>query len=179
MRLACGLLPLVIVLSAMPFVSRAQGGVVISGIIRDHDSHRPVDKASVLAVDTLNDTLRVMMHTDRTGRYKIELLYGHIYSIHFSAPAHVNKHVIADLTGASRRERTAGYTLELEMSLITPQKGVDYAALEHPVALCRFDKRGKTLAWDEDYAAVQRPRLDALLIEHEARRKLRHASSKP
>ncbi len=166
-----------LVLFTLPALPQAP--VVIHGMLRDHDTHRPIPDARVLAIDTLTDALRLEVRTDRTGHYALKLPYDRVQCVFFSAEGHVTKQVIVDLNGPGRKEIEAGYTLDLEMSLMARLDPVDYSAFDRPVAICRYNKHSRDLEWDDAYTALQLPALDALVKAHDARREALLGAAKP
>lgn len=143
----------------------------LHGTTTDFDSGKPIAEVWVAATDTLDRTYVVNAEGDRKGKYEMELPYERVYRVTFSKNGHVTKQVVIDLHGSSEKERTAGFTMDLEMVLFERLDGVDYGICDEPIAVCRYDARKTEFVWDAAYTKWMKPKLQALVAQHTAQRK--------
>lgn len=143
----------------------------LHGTTTDFDGGGPIAEVWVAATDTLDADYVINAQGDRKGRYEMELPYERVYRVTFTKEGHVTKQVIIDLHGSSEKERTAGFTMDLEMVLFERLEGVDYTVCDAPIAVCRYDPRKTEFAWDAAFTRVVKPRLQALSTKHAAQRR--------
>lgn len=140
----------------------------LHGTTTDADGGKAIAEVWVAATDTLDTSYVVNAQGDRKGKYEMELPYERVYRVKFVKEGHVTKQVIIDLHGSSEKERTAGFTMDLEMVLFQRREGVDYGLLDAPIAICRYDPRRTEFAWDATYTRSIKPLLQALSARHRA-----------
>lgn len=162
------LFPLVCSLAVSAMAQERELAFKLHGTTTDHDTGRPIAQVWVAATDTLDPTYVVNAQADRKGKYEMELPYERTYRVVFSKEGHVPKQVLMDLHGAGEKERTAGFTMDLEMVLFLRSDQVDYTDGEPPVAICRYDPRKTAFTWDAAYSKAVKARLADLAARHKA-----------
>lgn len=138
---------------------------VLNGVVKSRDTRMVMPGTTIVAKDTLTKSdvaYRVSTLSDRRGKYKLSLPYDGVYAIEYQAQGHVTKRLVIDLTNTRPKDREGGHAMSLEI-VIFPQHGqVDYSAFDQPVAVCRFDRKQKKFAWDEEYRKDREDELEAV-----------------
>lgn len=137
-------------------------GLVLSGLsFAQHDVMRfrgsavswekdsALKELTITAVDTA-DATRMFRCTGADGcRLKLPLDRG--YRVEYTAPGHVPKHVLINLSGPTLKQRKWGYDLRLRLVLMPCVKDVDYSVCERPMGLLQFEPGPNQFTWDERY----------------------------
>lgn len=138
---------------------------VLNGVVKSRDTRMVMPGTTIIAKDTLTKSevaYRVSTLSDRRGKYKLVLPYDAVYTVEYQAQGHVTKRLVIDLTNTRQKDREGGHAMSLEV-VIFPQHGqVDYSAFDQPVAVCRFDRKQKKFAWDEEYSKDRQDELEAV-----------------
>jgi hypothetical protein len=149
-------------------LGKAQGqtpNFVLNGVVKSKDTRMVMPGTTIIAKDTLTKSevaYRVSTLSDRRGKYKLSLPYDGVYTVEYQAQGHVTKRLVIDLTNTRQKDREGGHAMSLEV-VIFPQHGqVDYSAFDQPVAVCRFDRKQKKFAWDEEYSKDRQDELEAV-----------------
>ena len=149
-------------------VGLAQGQTadfVLNGVVKSRDTRMVMPGTTIIAKDTLTQSemaYRVSTLSDRRGKYRLALPYDGVYAVEYQAQGHVTKRLVIDLTNTRQKDQEGGHAMTLEI-VIFPQHGqVDYSAFDQPVAVCRFDRKQKKFAWDEEYSKAREDELEAV-----------------
>jgi hypothetical protein len=143
----------------------------LNGVVKSRDTRMLMPGTTIIAVDTLGGKgleYRASTLTDRRGKYKLALPYEGIYAVEYQAQGHVTKRLIVDLTHTRQKDREGANVMSLEIVLFPKHGQVDYSAFDHPIAVCRFDRKLKKFAWDEEYGKERQEELEAVNRTQEA-----------
>ncbi len=154
----------------VPLLSQAQfEPVEIFGKVTDQDSQQIISEGQVIAIDRYDTSFQISAALDTAGKYSMIVPYDHSFSIEFSSPGFVARHVLVDLNGVAMANRRAGFGMVIDAVLFKELPGVDYSLFkEEPTGICLYDKELKTFVWDMSYIVSTKKLVEAPLEQHQS-----------
>lgn len=138
----------------------------------DLDTKQILINYSITATDQ-DDTTNVLRgRVDGKGRYDLELPFDRTYKVEFQAPGYVTKHVLIDLNGVAADKRNGDLGMNIQVALFRPIENIDYSLIgSQPYGICRINKKGRSIEWDEEYTKSHAVAFQAVMDKHMELRK--------
>ena len=159
------------VVCLLPFAALAQdtASVHVFGRVRNYDSARTVAGVTVRASDTLL-VFAASINTDDSGRYTLELPYDHAYLLTYSGAGLVTKRLILDVRDIPAADRVSNAAMNIDITLLERQEGVDYAVMDRPIGRCAYSATDHGIVWDLAYTQALRAAIRSTTDAHQAAR---------
>ncbi|MCU0318765.1 MAG: hypothetical protein MUE88_01625 [Flavobacteriales bacterium] len=103
----------------------------------------------------------------KNGRFDVELLHDHQYTLEFSKDGYITKRIVVDTRAKVEPAELALMPLDMDvMMLKTDQyEGADTDQLDMPFAIVRYDKQLHAFVQDMEYTAAMQRTNGALLLQ--------------
>jgi hypothetical protein len=164
---------LCLIISIVPLLTFAGNDTLVTvfGIVKGHTDGQALTRASVSATDVSDPAHVVRAKTYGDGRYELNLMEVRTYRITYDAPGHVSKIVEVDMAGPSDDGWKTGYGMNVDISLLEHQEGMDLSLFAEPFGRAAYVEGSDVFEWDTDHSRAMRDRQDALLKEQKKRQK--------
>jgi hypothetical protein len=105
--------------------------------------------------------------TEKSGRYEVELEYGHQYMLHFSKEGYLNKMFAVDTQNNIPKGTIENPAFPVNVIMIPMDKfaGVDMDMLEFPFAHIGYNKRDRMFQYDPKYTQNMSRALAAAMLQ--------------
>ncbi|MBK9148353.1 MAG: hypothetical protein IPM12_11135 [Flavobacteriales bacterium] len=154
---------LLLVLSGMiTAFTIAQPDVLVYGLVKDIRTGERPTGISVEAIDLKWGRWKLAATSD-SSKYELDLGRNGEWLVTFSVPGYVSKRIKLMLFGPTPEEWVGGFGMNVDMTMIQPQEGVDYSLLEEPFGICRYNSETGMFEWDLAYTEKMRERQAAML----------------
>lgn len=145
--------------------SFAQADAVVFGVLKDLGTRERLTGFTVEASDRKWGR-HVVANALDSGRYEMGLGRNGEWLVTYSAPGYVSKRVLFQLNGPTDADWVGGFGMNVDITMLKRKDGVDYAVLDEPFGICRYNSETGNFEWDLGYTEKMRERQAALLKAH-------------
>jgi hypothetical protein len=139
-----------------------QPDVVVYGAVKDIRTGERLTGITVEAID-LKWGRWELAATNDSSKYELDLGRNGEWLLTYSASGYVSKRIKLILFGPTPEEWIGGFGMNVDMTMIQPQEGVDYSILDEPFGICRYNRETGNFEWDLPYTEKMREQQAALL----------------
>lgn len=135
------------------------------GVLKDMSTSERLRGVAVEAVDMKWGRHAAAFAND-SGKYEMNLGRNGEWLVSYSASGYLTKRIKLVLTGPAPEDWIGGFGMNVDMALMKPKSGVDYAALDEPFGICRYNGESGNFEWDMAYTQKMRDLQADLLKAH-------------
>lgn len=132
--------------------------LLVSGTLSDDANRKKLTGVEVVVYQDGVEFDR--MSTDARASYSFQLPLRHDYLFSYEFEGYGNKRIQVDASGVPLEDLKGGFNLDLDMTLFTLVEGFDESILEDPYGKASFDSQRNTVAFDFDYTARMKTRVE-------------------
>jgi hypothetical protein len=138
--------------------------IAVFGKVKEEWTEAPLSGTRIL-VKGSDDTAQEVI-TDRSGFYRMALIYNRTYRLEYRSEGRLSKIVEIDTQGIPGSERGAGFGMNIDMRLFAEIPGEDLSFLQQPIGRAAYSADKKTIEWDMGYTMPLLERLQGILKKH-------------
>lgn len=103
----------------------------------------------------------------KSGRFEVDLLHDHQYTLEFSKEGYITKRIVVDTRAKVDPVELALMPLDMDVMMLktTQYEGADTDQLDMPFAIVRYDKQLHAFVQDMEYTAAMQRTNGALLLQ--------------
>ncbi|MBK9176546.1 MAG: hypothetical protein IPM46_09455 [Flavobacteriales bacterium] len=135
---------------------------LVYGVVKDFATAERFMGFSVEAIDRKWGR-RVEAATGDSGKYEMVLARNGEWLVTYSVEGYVNKRIQIMLTGIPETEWEGGFGMNVDITMLAEQPGIDYTVLLEPFGIARYNSDSGNIEWDIAYTEGMRERQKLLL----------------
>ena len=139
--------------------------ILLYGSVHDYSSGDPINNGKFIL---MRDGAEHFIGEIKNGKYAHFLDLDHTYRLEYLSDGHISKYVIIDTQNVPLDDRSAGFTMTIDITLIRPLEGVDYSFFENnPVGKASYDHTVGNMFWDTKYNSKNDKTIAAIMKAHD------------
>ncbi|MFT4660965.1 MAG: hypothetical protein ACI8XB_001236 [Patiriisocius sp.] len=144
--------------------------IYVYGYIEDYFSK---DRLDSCVIEVFHNDVKLNSYPyDGIGAYEFYLKFDTLYTIEFSCPGCLNKHLSIDGRHIPKQVRRFGFSMgPVIIGLFEPLDDIDYSAFKNPMGRALFNDASETFDYDSLYNVLNRERTEKVMINHRAKLK--------
>lgn len=152
----------VLVLCSCDELRAQESDCLVYGVVKDFATAERLAGFGVEALD-MKWGRRVEAATGDSGMYEMTLARNGDWLVTYSMEGYVNKHIRIVLLGISEAEWEGGFGMNVDITMLAEQPGIDYTVLLEPFGIARYNSASGNIEWDIAYTEGMRERQKLLL----------------
>ena len=146
------------------------GQLYIFGVVKDVENSKKMDGVTVSVKKNGKEIDKLVTNT--SGKYEFFLDIAGDYLIEYSKAGIVSKKVALDSKNVPLDDATAGFSMNIDMTLFKTMEGLDVSILNQPIGRAKYNAETAQLEFDYEYTKTIKDQLNKMMSEFDQRQKL-------
>ena len=153
----------------LPFMLFSQSGHSVLFVYGNTTEFHTGIEMPLINIKIMQDDEEMLaIRSGHQGRYEVVLDLGHVYQFYFDREGFFGKNYIIDTTGMTNEQETAGFTFDVDISMIPMGNGLELPICEEPISIAKYDSDQDMLLFDAEMAERYSEAIDKALKSHMA-----------
>jgi tetratricopeptide (TPR) repeat protein len=145
------------------------GQLYIFGVVKDVENSKKMDGVTVTVKKNGQEVDKIV--TNASGKYEFFLDIAGDYLIEYSKSGVVSKKVALDSKNVPIDDASAGFSMNIDMTLFKTMEGLDVSILNQPIGRAKYNAETGQLEFDFEYTKTIKDQLNKMMAEFDSRQK--------